>query len=103
MKMILQALGVSALIALAACGSSKTSVTPSAQPSASGSTSTTKKAATSTPVVMTGSTAKLGSVLVDAQGMTLYTLTNDGGTVVCSGQCATFWPPLLLPPYTVTA
>jgi predicted lipoprotein with Yx(FWY)xxD motif len=101
MQTIMKALGVSALITLAACGSSKTSVTPSAQPSAP--TSTTKNAAPSTPVVMTASTAKLGSVLVDAKGMTLYTLTNSGTPVPCTGQCASFWPPLLLPPDTVTA
>jgi predicted lipoprotein with Yx(FWY)xxD motif len=101
MQMSMKALGVSALIALAACGSSKTSVTPSAQPSAP--TSTTKNGASSTPVVMIASTAKLGSVLVDGKGMTLYTLTNGGKQVPCTGQCASFWPPLLLPPDTVTA
>jgi predicted lipoprotein with Yx(FWY)xxD motif len=108
MQMKMQALGVSALIAVAACGSSKTSVTPSAQPSVPTSTSsptpTTKKTATSSaPVVMTASTAKLGSVLVDGKGMTLYTLTNGGKQVPCTGQCASFWPPLLLPSDTMTA
>jgi predicted lipoprotein with Yx(FWY)xxD motif len=101
MQMSMKALGVSALIALAACGSSKTSVTPSAQPSAP--TSTTKNGASSTPVVMIASTAKLGSVLVDGKGMTLYTLTNGGKQVACTGQCATLWPPLLLPAGTMTA
>jgi predicted lipoprotein with Yx(FWY)xxD motif len=104
------ALGVSALLTLAACGSSKTSVTPSAQPSAptststsSPSTSTSKPAGSSTPVVMTATTPKLGPVLVDAKGMTLYTLMNAGKPVPCTGQCASFWPPLLLPPGTMTA
>src|SRR5438105_3790431 len=108
MQMITKALGVSALLTLAACGSSKTSVTPSAQPSAPTSTSspspsTTKATGSSTPVVMTASTPKLGSVLVDAKGKTLYTLMNGGKPVPCTGQCASFWPPLLLPPDTVTA
>ncbi|HEV7526957.1 MAG TPA: hypothetical protein VGP92_18505 [Acidimicrobiia bacterium] len=35
--------------------------------------------------------------------MTLYTLTNDSPSHPCSGQCATAWPPLLLPSGTVTA
>ncbi|MDQ1457618.1 MAG: hypothetical protein QOH28_3238 [Actinomycetota bacterium] len=101
-------LSLSALITLAACGSSKTSVTPAAQPSAPTSTTaptpTTKRSGTSSaPVVMTASTAKLGSVLVDGKGMTLYTLTNGGKQVPCTGQCASFWPPLLLPPDTMTA
>ena len=108
MQMKMPALGLSALIILAACGSSKTSVTPAAQPSAPTSTTaptpTAKKSRTSpAPVVMTGSTAKLGSVLVDGKGMTLYTLTNGGKQVLCTGQCASFWPPLLLPADTMTA
>lgn len=37
-------------------------------------------------------------VLTNASGMTLYYLTSDTSTAIkCSGQCATFWPPLLLP------
>jgi predicted lipoprotein with Yx(FWY)xxD motif len=37
-------------------------------------------------------------VLANSNAMTLYYLTSDTATTVaCSGQCATFWPPLLLP------
>ncbi|MHB8588486.1 MAG: COG4315 family predicted lipoprotein [Candidatus Dormibacteraceae bacterium] len=37
-------------------------------------------------------------VLVNSNAMTLYYLTSDTSTkVACQGQCATFWPPLLLP------
>jgi predicted lipoprotein with Yx(FWY)xxD motif len=36
----------------------------------------------------------LGAVLVDSHKMTLYTLTNGGQAVPCSGQCASTWPPL---------
>jgi predicted lipoprotein with Yx(FWY)xxD motif len=35
--------------------------------------------------------------------MTLYTLTNNGMPVACTGQCLTFWPPLLLPAADKTA
>ena len=52
---------------------------------------------------MTATISKFGSVLVDGKGMTLYTLTNGGKQVPCTGQCATFWPPLLLPADTMTA
>lgn len=38
------------------------------------------------------------AVLTTTNGVTLYYLTSDTATTVaCSGQCATFWPPLLLP------
>jgi predicted lipoprotein with Yx(FWY)xxD motif len=39
----------------------------------------------------------LGTVLVDAKGRTLYTLTNAGQPVACTGGCTSVWPPLLLP------
>jgi predicted lipoprotein with Yx(FWY)xxD motif len=38
----------------------------------------------------------VGTVLVDAKGRTLYTLTNAGQAVPCTGQCAVAWPPLLV-------
>jgi predicted lipoprotein with Yx(FWY)xxD motif len=95
------ALGVSALIVLAACGSSTAKVSPAAPPPAT--TSTTLHVASSAPVVLTTKTSTLGSILVDAKGMTLYTLTNAGKPVPCTGQCATFWPPLLLPSGMMTA
>jgi predicted lipoprotein with Yx(FWY)xxD motif len=52
---------------------------------------------------MERSSSKLGAVLTDTNGMTLYTLTNGGRPVACAGQCATFWPPLLLPAGTTSA
>jgi predicted lipoprotein with Yx(FWY)xxD motif len=37
----------------------------------------------------------LGKILVDSQGMTLYTFKNDtSGKSNCTGGCATLWPPL---------
>ena len=48
--------------------------------------------------VSTTSIAGLGSVLVDAQGLTLYYDQGEsGGSIVCTGSCASIWPPLLLP------
>jgi predicted lipoprotein with Yx(FWY)xxD motif len=38
-----------------------------------------------------------GTILVDKNGKTLYTLTNGGHAVSCTGACASAWPPLLLP------
>lgn len=37
-----------------------------------------------------------GGMLVDHQGMTLYTFDKDaGGKSACNGQCAQNWPPLM--------
>jgi predicted lipoprotein with Yx(FWY)xxD motif len=39
---------------------------------------------------------KLGMVLVNSRGHTLYLFAKDrNGTSACSGSCARFWPPLL--------
>ncbi len=44
------------------------------------------------------SNSKLGNVLTDAQGMTLYTYAKDApDTSNCVGDCAKNWPPLLVP------
>ena len=40
--------------------------------------------------------SKLGKILVDGSGRTLYVFLADKGTSsTCYGQCATYWPPLL--------
>lgn len=39
--------------------------------------------------------SKLGKILTDSKGMTLYMFTPDkGGKPVCYGKCAKTWPPL---------
>jgi predicted lipoprotein with Yx(FWY)xxD motif len=39
--------------------------------------------------------SKLGRILVDAQGRTLYAFTNDkNGSSTCDGACADAWPPV---------
>jgi predicted lipoprotein with Yx(FWY)xxD motif len=39
---------------------------------------------------------KLGRILVDAQGRTLYDFVKDrNGKSACAGACAKFWPPLM--------
>jgi predicted lipoprotein with Yx(FWY)xxD motif len=75
------------MLLLAACGSS------------SSKTATTNAGAA---VVMTSS-SKLGALLADRSAMTLYTLTNAGQPIACTGGCAKFWPPLLLPSGVATA
>jgi predicted lipoprotein with Yx(FWY)xxD motif len=41
-------------------------------------------------------TSRLGKILVDGKGITLYDFPPDKGTTsVCYGACAALWPPLL--------
>lgn len=52
--------------------------------------------AASTGTQVKVSKTKLGQILVNAQGRTLYMFAADKhGKSTCYGQCATFWPPLL--------
>lgn len=48
------------------------------------------------PTVTVATVMGVGSVLVDSTGRTLYTFTNDGQAVPCTGASATAWPPLVL-------
>jgi predicted lipoprotein with Yx(FWY)xxD motif len=81
-KVVAVALGAMAL--LAACGGSSPSAAASPAPSPTG-----EKIAVAT-------NAKLGQILVDESGMTVYLFVADTGTVsTCYTQCATIWPPVL--------
>jgi predicted lipoprotein with Yx(FWY)xxD motif len=84
---------------IAACGSSApsssgsppstTQTTP--QPGSSGSSSP----AASGAAISTRSTG-IGTVLVNAQGRTLYWFAKDTPAMSnCTGSCATYWPPLM--------
>jgi len=87
---LLALLAVSAV--LAACGSgssygggSSTSASGTAGPSGAGS-----------GAVTSARKAKVGSVIVDAQGRTLYRFTAEAqGVPVCTGACVGTWPPAL--------
>jgi predicted lipoprotein with Yx(FWY)xxD motif len=53
-------------------------------------------AADSSNAVVKVRSTSLGKILVGANGKTLYLFGLDKGTKSkCSGQCATFWPPLI--------
>jgi predicted lipoprotein with Yx(FWY)xxD motif len=69
---------------LAACGSGSSS---------SGSSTTSGAQPT---VVTSAKKAKVGTVIVDAQGRTLYRFTAEAeGLPICTGACAGTWPPAL--------
>ena len=80
-------LAVAAGLFLAACGASNQAsrggygAAPSAPPVASGAS-------------VQSAQSKLGKILVDSQGRTLYTFTPDAaGIPTCDGACADAWPP----------
>lgn len=81
-----------AAMAAVACGGStaSTSATPS-------STSSPSAAAVTGPATIAVATNdKLGKILVDGSGKTLYLFAKDtGSTSTCYGGCATYWPPVL--------
>ena len=53
----------------------------------------------SAPVTVKTEASKLGTILVDAQGRTLYAFTNDAnGMSTCNGACADAWPPVAATP-----
>ncbi len=87
------------IVMLAACGSSSSS--KSAKTSSTKATSTT--AGSATAVVKTANSAKLGKIVVTSAGKTVYTLSNNGASVPCTGACLTVWPAVLLPAGETTA
>jgi predicted lipoprotein with Yx(FWY)xxD motif len=87
----LVALGAAAAIALAACGGSSDNSS-----SKKSTTSTTKKSSgAATAVVKTANSAMLGTIVVTQDGKTVYTLTNAGQQVPCSGACLQVWPAVM--------
>jgi predicted lipoprotein with Yx(FWY)xxD motif len=69
-----------------ACGSSPSTGSSNPSPSPAGTGAK----------VAVANNAKLGQILVDEKGMTLYLFVKDTGTSsTCYDQCANFWPPLL--------
>ncbi len=83
----------SALLA-AACGGTSPS-TAAASPSPNPSPSpVASPAATGTTIAV--ATSKLGQILVDGKGMTVYLFVVDTSTTSnCYTSCATIWPPVL--------
>jgi predicted lipoprotein with Yx(FWY)xxD motif len=85
-------LAATAVIALAACGSSSPSATNSSPPAAGSSASPTQASGTGIRTAHT----KVGTVLVNAAGHTIYWFAIDTPTKSnCNGSCATYWPPVI--------
>ncbi|HET7466892.1 MAG TPA: hypothetical protein VFL29_09500 [Candidatus Dormibacteraeota bacterium] len=95
-KVALISVFAAATMAAAACGSSSSAYgTPYASPVATSSPAPAPTASAGGTVINVAST-RLGTILVDGSGRTLYLFVADKGTSsVCYGQCATYWPPVL--------
>ena len=62
---------------------------------APGGAATTGGSQSNAAVVKVGNNVKFGSILTAADGMTLYTFTQDApGKSNCNGSCAATWPPV---------
>ena len=70
-----------------------------ASAAAAGSSTTVASAVPPVYEVQTANVHRLGKILVDGQGFTLYVFApdKDSGTSKCYGKCAAGWPPLVLP------
>jgi len=88
------------ILIAASCGGSASRVTRSTVSTASAGATSAPRAqannvATAPATVATGN-SRLGRILVDGQGRTLYLFVPDRGTTsTCYGACAVRWPPFL--------
>ena len=98
-------LGLAALpiaLIVAACSGSGASTAPSAAAPTEAPPAASEAPASEAPPAAADATialadTSLGSVIVAADGKTLYLFTPDeGGTPTCYDDCATAWPPLLV-------
>jgi predicted lipoprotein with Yx(FWY)xxD motif len=81
---------IAAMVLVAGCGStsqSAASASPSAASASPGATGAT---------IAVANNAKLGQILVDGSGKTVYLFVADTGTAsTCYTSCAAIWPPVL--------
>jgi predicted lipoprotein with Yx(FWY)xxD motif len=87
----LAAVGVSALLLIAGCGSSSDSSSSTSSTVASTSSSGGSGAAT----IDVADNDSLGSILTDSSGNTVYLFEKDeAGGSACTGECASVWSPV---------
>jgi predicted lipoprotein with Yx(FWY)xxD motif len=82
-------------LGLAACANNSTSSSAGAGGLYGGGTSTGTTAASGAAAIATAKVPGVGTVLVNADGQTLYLFEADNGSKSsCSGECASLWPPV---------
>ncbi len=87
-------LAAAAVVGLAACGTSSSSSTPPAASSPQAASTGSSSSATATGLKTT--TVNGHIVLTNAQGFVIYWFAPDTATTsMCTGTCATYWPPLI--------
>jgi predicted lipoprotein with Yx(FWY)xxD motif len=90
-KLLVTAASIFAALVVAGCGST----TPSAT-AASPSPILSPSPAAAAETIKVATNAKLGQILVDGEGKTVYLFVQDTGTAsTCYTNCAQFWPPVL--------
>ena len=91
------AVGLALALFIVACGSSTTGSGSSGRYGASSSSASTPSSGSAMTIKAATLTVggKALTVLTNARGMTLYYRTSDTPTSVCSGGCASAWPPVL--------
>jgi len=93
---VTMALVMSACAATPSHASGATTVPTEVYPPATQAVSASPTAAPAEVSVNVATDPKLGQILVDGSGMTLYAFTKDGpDQVTCTGTCAANWPPLV--------
>ena len=91
-KLLVAAATVFMAVVVSACGDTTPSATA---PSPSPATSPSSPAAAAA-TIMVATDAKLGTILVDGSGKTVYLFVADKSTSsTCYTSCATIWPPVL--------
>jgi predicted lipoprotein with Yx(FWY)xxD motif len=90
-----------AALVLAQCSSSSKAASPTTSPATTtpaAAPTTGPKPPTTTATTVAIRTTKLGRVLVNRKGRTLYIYEKDtrAGISACTGVCATAWPPVVV-------
>jgi predicted lipoprotein with Yx(FWY)xxD motif len=82
-------------LVLAACGGNDDGGSGTAAPAATTAAPATPAAPAAGGTTVAVANSKLGDILVDGEGRTLYAFTKDqGDQSACGGQCADNWPAL---------
>ena len=93
-KLLITNVVVAIALITAACGG--TTSTATASPASSPAASPVASPAATGIKIAVAANAKLGQILVDDKGMTVYLFVADTGTAsTCYTSCATIWPPVL--------
>ena len=89
--------GLTAVLALSACGGDPEPTTQPNTPAPTQSSPAPTLGSSPRSTTVNVATSPLGQILIDAEGRTLYLFMNDTeNTSVCTGGCAQAWPPLLV-------